>query len=272
MEWLDLPIIENTYKKINAIIAVCNDQSIIGIAILLTLTIYLFVHKLKSKKKLKIKLPLKDRVCWDHIRHFERDENELEVKRSWAICDIEEIRRKYSLCKEIKYTSSEKTNSELSKDIESFENETYLQKRFGGVTEYFNECTYRKKAYLLLKIFEKTNLELREFSNDYREGCIKLFDSQEIPFSLDLHGYKMHTAEKVLRDFLIIMDKQKVPRFGIIFGKGEILSKMTRKILEVYYEEQIVSGELHLSYDVGHVELYFNKDETRWPTLNLNYH
>ena len=137
-----------------------------------------------------------------------------------------------------------------------------------GPEEYFLMDGQRLAAKSALLNFDRVYRERREFPNHERMECIVIFDDDEFPFSLDLHGFTATTARSAIRIFLNHGRRHGLPRVRMIHGHGSVLGEMVQEELEEQGLEFHLGGFGPYDGSAGHVDVELpSGDGQLWPTL-----
>jgi Smr domain len=99
---------------------------------------------------------------------------------------------------------------------------------------FFHATPFRRGRLHVLQGREVRWRMAREYENARRDECIAFWDSHDVPISLDLHGFTAMTARRVLREFVQVCQESRLPRFGVIYGKGLVLPGEVHRTLGSY--------------------------------------
>jgi len=129
---------------------------------------------------------------------------------------------------------------------------------------YFEERGRRRRFRDHLEQCAAGWLSRRDYSNEYRDSCLKLWDTDDIPVSLDLHGFTVEEGSAVLRAFIKIAKTFRLPVFGVIYGKGDRLAPAVLDLLQRdralrVYDSQ---GSCSCAYRAG--------DTALWPSRHAS--
>lgn len=136
-----------------------------------------------------------------------------------------------------------------------------------GDLQFFYKNPQRLSVLKEFEILDDKLRNIREYENKYNNNCIIIFESKygvnrNIPFTLDLHGFRKESGERALKDFTEQCLKHSIPIIRIIFGRGSILSKMVLLKLNDY---NLIDFELNL----GYVDIFLRQGNYKlWPMIN----
>lgn len=127
---------------------------------------------------------------------------------------------------------------------------------------YFNESPNRKSALSDISRLEAKWRNIREYRNEYRDSSVKLFDCNDVPISLDLHGFSANSTKVVLAEFKGFASKYKLNKFHIIYGNGEVLGPLVNE-----FAAKELAPFFYIYDNIGHTEFEAKNENSIWSPL-----